>query len=264
MQHFFAEKKDIIQGDDAISRIRFTGDDYNHMVNVLRLRKGEEISVRLTDDPGKEYRFGVDCEEGKSLICTLRFIKEDNVELPAKVYLFQGLPKSDKLELIIQKCVELGVYEIIPVTCARSIVRIDEKKQDRKTERLNAISEAAAKQAGRGIIPEVLSPVSFDKALLYADSRQIKHRFIPYELSGSGSGETRDLMEKLRGCIMGDRGGEKSIAVFIGPEGGFEKEEVEEAKDHGFLPISLGKRILRTETASITFMSWLTLLLEDI
>ena len=173
------------------------------------------------------------------------------MELPAKIYLFQGLPKADKLELIIQKAVELGVYQVIPVETKRSIVKLDDKKAKTKTARWQQISEAAAKQSKRGIIPEVKEPVPFAKALQMAETMDVK--LIPYELA-EGMEKTRTLIESVKPG--------QSIAIFIGPEGGFDESEIAAAMEKGIEPITLGRRILRTETAPLAILSWLGYFLE--
>lgn len=246
MHQFFVEPFQI-QG----KQIYITGKDVKHIRNVLRMQPGEEISVRNGVD-GREYRCGIECIEEDRIICGLRFIKEEGVELPAKVYLFQGLPKADKMELIIQKAVELGVYEIIPVATKRCVVKLEEKKAAQKTARWQGISEAAAKQSRRSIIPRVGKPVSFNEAV--SRCRDMEVKFIPYELA-KGMKATKELISSLK------PGAE--IAVFIGPEGGFSEQEIELAKEGGILPITLGKRILRTETAGLTVLAWIMYQLED-
>ena len=129
MHQFFVEPSQI-QGN----RVRITGKDVNHIRRVLRMQPGEEISVSNGED-GKEYRCGIEIIEADQIICSLRFIKAEGMELPSRVYLFQGLPKADKMELIIQKAVELGVYEIIPVSTKRAVVRLEGKKALQKTAR---------------------------------------------------------------------------------------------------------------------------------
>ena len=202
---------------------------------------------------GKEYRCGIEEFLDGEVRCTLRFIKEDGVELPSHIYLFQGLPKADKMELIVQKCVELGVFEIIPVATKRAVVKLDEKKARSKTERWQGIAEAAAKQSKRGIIPQVTMPVSFAEAVKRASFMDLC--LIPYEMAEDGMSLTRELMESARSGM--------DIAVFIGPEGGFEQEEINLALENDIRPITLGKRILRTETAGLTVLSWLMYQLED-
>lgn len=250
MRQFFVEAGQI-QGD----KIEITGKDVNHIKNVLRMKPGEEISVSNGVD-GKEYRCEIEEIRQEKVICSLRFIKEEGLELPARVYLFQGLPKADKMELIIQKAVELGVYEIIPVACRRSVVKLDEKKAGNKVSRWQGIAEAAAKQSRRGIIPEVKDVMSFREALCY--SAPMDTKLIPYELEGERGGtmdDTRRLMENLKAG--------QSIAVFIGPEGGFAGEEIAGAMEAGALPITLGRRILRTETAGMTVLSIIMYHLEQ-
>lgn len=245
MHQFFVESCQI-QG----SRIVITGKDVNHIKNVLRMKQGEEISVSNGVD-GKEYRCGIEELNEESIVCELRFIREEGVELSSKIYLFQGLPKADKMELVIQKAVELGVYEIIPVATKRAVMKLDEKKKKSRVLRWQGIAQAAAKQSRRGIIPKVTDVMSFQDAVKYSSPVQIK--MIPYELS--------EGMEKTRKIIEALKPGE-DIAVFIGPEGGFSKEEIEEAARQGIVPITLGKRILRTETAGMTVLSILMYHLE--
>lgn len=173
------------------------------------------------------------------------------MELPSKVFLFQGLPKGDKMELIIQKAVELGVYEVIPVAAKRAVVKLDEKKAKGKILRWQGIAEAAAKQSRRRIIPEVQKVMTMKEAIAYASGMDI--RIIPYEMA--------EGMEKTKGIIASLKPGQ-TIAVFIGPEGGFEESEIEEAKAAGIYPITMGRRILRTETAALAILAWIMYQLE--
>ena len=173
-------------------------------------------------------------------------------ELPVKVTLFQGLPKSDKMETVIQKMVELGVYEIVPVATKRCVVKLDEKKAAAKTKRWNLISESAAKQSKRGIVPHVAEPVSFKKALEMAEAMDML--LIPYE-EAKNMEITREILSQIRPDM--------TIGVFIGPEGGFSEEEVAFATAYGAKAITLGKRILRTETAGMALMSVIMYLMED-
>ena len=245
MHHFFVEPEQIQD-----KRIVITGSDVNHIRNVLRMKPGEELAVSNGMD-GKEYRCEITELYENSVLCTLRFVKEDGLELPAKVYLFQGLPKADKMELIIQKAVELGVYEIIPVAARRCVVKLDAKKEKSKLARWQGISEAAAKQSRRRIIPKVRNVMSFSEAAAYAGDMDVK--LIPYELA--------EDMAKTRACIERIMPGQ-SVAVFIGPEGGFAEEEITLALSSRIEPITLGKRILRTETAGFTVLSFLMYHLE--
>ena len=246
MYQFFVEPSQI-QG----KRIIITGSDVNHIKNVLRMKPGEEIPVSNGMD-GREYRCGIEEFAEDTVVCTLRFVKEEGVELPAEIYLFQALPKADKMELIVQKAVELGVHEIIPVAAKRCVVKLDEKKAANKVNRWQGISEAAAKQSRRGVIPLVHTPVTFQEAVETAKDMDV--RLIPYELAEDMS-HTRSLIEAVR---PGQR-----IAVFIGPEGGFEEGEIQTALAAGIEPVTLGRRILRTETAGLTVLSWLMYHLEE-
>ena len=245
MYQFFVDP-----GAISEKQVVITGKDVNHIKNVLRMKVGEEIAVSNGVD-GREYRCGILQMTEDAVICELRFVKEDGVELPSKIYLFQGLPKADKMELIIQKAVELGVYEIIPVATKRAVVKLDAKKEKSKLARWQAISEAAAKQSKRAVIPQVHSVMSFAQALAWADTLDV--RLIPYEMA-EDMAKTRSLIEEIRPG--------QSIGIFIGPEGGFAPEEIEQAMAHAAQPITLGKRILRTETAGMTVLSILMYTLE--
>ncbi len=246
MHQFFVEPEQI-QGKQIV----ITGSDVNHIKNVLRMKAGEEISVSNGSD-GKEYRCGIEELREEEIICELRFVKEEGVELPSKIFLFQGLPKGDKMELIIQKAVELGVFEIIPVASKRAVVKLDKKKAENKTTRWQKIAEAAAGQSKRRIIPQVKEIMSFREALNY--SKCASRRIIPYELAEDIK-KTRQIFDNLKPG--------EDIAVFIGPEGGFGNDEIEEAVREGAVPITLGKRILRTETAGMTVLSILMYHLEQ-
>ena len=158
MYHFFVEPNAICD-----KTITITGKDVNHIKNVLRMRPGEEISVS-TNESDAEYRCIVRELTDDAITCELAFIKE-GTELPCKIYLYQGLPKSDKMEMIIQKAVELGAFEIIPVEMKRCVMKLDPKKTDSKIARWQAISEAAAKQSKRTVIPEIARPMSFGEAV---------------------------------------------------------------------------------------------------
>ncbi len=247
MYQFFVEPSQINVPDKCVV---IRGGDVNHIRNVLRMKPGEELNVSNGTD-GKEYRCAITAFEEDRVLCELRFVKEDKVELPARVYLFQALPKADKMEWIIQKAVELGVYRIIPVAARRCVVKLDEKKAAAKIARWQTIAEAAAKQSKRGVIPEISGVMSFAQAVELAEDMDVK--LIPYELA-EGMGKTREIIDSL--------GAGQDIAVFIGPEGGFETSEVESAVERGMIPITLGKRILRTETAGMTVLSWIMYRLE--
>lgn len=246
MYHFFIEPS-------AISNriITISGKDVNHIKNVLRMKPGEEISVS-TSESSAEYRCIIKELHDEEIICDLAFIKEEGNELPSKIYLFQGLPKSDKMELIIQKAVELGAYEIIPVEMKRCVMKLEPKKVDSKIARWQAISEAAAKQSKRTIIPEISKPLSFKEAIKKAS--ECTHKWVPYEMA-DGMSHTRELLDYVKPG--------ESVAIFIGPEGGFDTSEIDYAKEQGFEIITLGKRILRTETAGMVVISLLMMKLDS-
>lgn len=244
MQHFFVPPSQVGEGE-----ILVTGPDVNHMRNVLRMRPGEELVV--SDGNNRQYRCAVDHYEGENAFLSILEEKETDTELPSRIYLFQGLPKQEKMEWIVQKSVELGVCQVIPVATRRSVVRLDEKKAAKKVARWQQIAESAAKQAGRGYIPQVGDVQSYARALEQAAELDVV--LIPYELE-------RDV-RRSREILEGIRPGQ-SVGIFIGPEGGFEKEEVEAALAAGAHPISLGRRILRTETAGLTVLSLLMFHLE--
>ena len=245
MYQFFVEPEQIQDKEILIQ-----GSDVNHIKNVLRMRVGEELAVSNGVD-GREYRCHIAALEEDTVRCELRFIKEEGTELPSRIYLLQGLPKADKMELIIQKAVELGAYQIVPVATHRSVVKLDEKKATAKVSRWQAIAEAAANQSKRGVIPQVQQVMNWEQAINHVKELPVK--LIPYELA-EDLGRTREVLENLEPG--------QDIAVFIGPEGGFEEREVASAMAAGVTPITLGRRILRTETAGMTVLSWLMYLLE--
>ncbi len=247
MYHFFVSPENIRD-----KHIVIEGTDVNHIKNVLRMKVGDEISVSNGID-GREYRCGITAM-GDVIDCELRFIKEADVELPVHVYLFQGLCKGDKMETVIQKTTELGVYEVIPVSMERSVVKLDPKKAASKVARYQGVAEAAAKQSRRTIIPAVHEVLDMRQAVEYASA--LDKILVPYELSsGEDFSKTREVMASVQGA--------RSVAVFIGPEGGFDDTEISLLKDNDAEVISLGRRILRTETAGMVVLSWLDYILEQ-
>lgn len=246
MYQFFVETTQITE-----DQIRILGKDVNHMKNVLRMKPGEEI--RVTDsETSRSYRCEVAELYEEMVVCHILAEEEEGSELPVRIYLFQGLPKADKMELIIQKAVELGVYQIIPTACRRCVVKLDPKKEKTKLARWQQIAEAAAKQSKRSLIPEIMPVISLREA--FARSQKMQVRLIPYERA--------EGMEKTREILKGIRSGDE-VAVFIGPEGGFEEAEIEEAMRAQIKPVTLGKRILRTETAGMTVLAFLLYQLEQ-
>lgn len=244
MYHFFV-RPDQIMGDEAV----IEGSDVNHIKNVLRMKLGEKVCV---NDGEHEYFCSLVKIETEAVTAKIESINEKTSELSAKVILFQGLPKADKMETIIQKCVELGVHEIVPVQMKRCVVKLDSKKEEAKRKRWQTISESAAKQAGRGIIPQIHQMMTYKQALEYAS--EMEHILLPFEHA-----ENMDVTRRAIGAI---KKGEKA-AIFIGPEGGFEDEEVSLAETYGAAPITLGRRILRTETAGMAIIAMMGYALED-
>lgn len=234
------------------SSVSITGEDYNHIHNVLRLKVGEEVLLSSQDD--KEYLCEIaDYNETEEIVSlNVKDIFGNNRELPAHIVLFQGLPKGDKLETIIQKAVELGASEIVPVSMHRSVVKWDDKKAVKKIERLQSIALSAAKQSKRGKIPKVCGLVSMKEACAYA--KELENVIIPYEMA-----EGMNASKK----VVKDASAGGSIGIFIGPEGGFTPEEVAMVEEIGGTQISLGHRILRTETAGMVILSLLMFELEQ-
>lgn len=233
MYNFFVDKSKR-QGDCYF----ITGADFNHIKNVLRMNVGDTF---LVSENGISSLCEIESLEGDTV--TARIIEENynDTNLPVKIYLFQGLPKSDKMELIIQKAVELGAEGITPVEMNRCVVKLDDKKKKSKTARWQAIAESAAKQSKRNAIPEVADVVTYKKALEMA--KKLDLLLVPYE-SKNGMADTKSALAQMESGM--------SVGILIGPEGGFEESEVESAFQIGGKVISLGKRILRTETAAIT------------
>lgn len=245
MYHFFVNETQIEE-----KQITILGTDVNHIKNVLRMKIGEKILV--SNGSNRDYLCEITQIASDVVQAGILEIDETGTELPARIYLFQGLPKADKMELIIQKAVELGVYEIVPVATKRSIVKLDAKKEESKQKRWQAIAESAAKQSKRMLIPNITSVMTFKEALRYAQT--FEHKLVPYE-NATGMQGTKEILNQIKPGT--------SIGVWIGPEGGFEEDEIDLAVQNGCEKITLGKRILRTETAGLTTLSILMFLLEQ-
>lgn len=243
MFNFFAD-----ENNKQNSHYIIDGADYNHIKNVLRMDVGDTCLISCG---GKSDLCRIDAVLGDSI--SFEIIEEDymDTELPVKIYLFQGLPKVDKMEYIIQKTVELGVYGIVPVQMSHCVVKLDEKKAKSKQTRWQAICESAAKQSKRNIVPEIFDVCNFSRALRFAETLDLI--LVPYE-NKDGMSSTIEALEKLKDV--------KTVGIFIGPEGGFDKSEIEKALESEAKIISLGKRILRTETAAITAVGMCMLKLE--
>ena len=244
MYHFFVAPEQLSEWE-----ARITGPDVNHIVNVLRMKVGERLMISAGED--WEYLCEIRALSREAVELTVLEENADVRELPVEITLYQGLPKGDKLELIIQKAVELGVRRVVPVETRRCVAKLDKRKAEARVRRWQAIAESAAKQSGRGIVPEVLPVMKWKEALEYA--RQLDVKMIPYE-KAAGINATKQLIASVS---FG-----QSVGIFIGPEGGFEEAEVEAAKEIGAVPVTLGRRILRTETAGMTILSILMYHLE--
>ncbi len=232
MAWFFAGEG--IRGDEYL----ITGEDARHIEKSLRMKAGEELLLADTDD--KEHRCVIEEISSEGVRVKVLSSTPCLQEADVKITLYQSLTKGDKMDLIVQKAVELGVYRIVPVITSRCVSRPDEKSLRKKVERWQKISLSAAQQSCRGIIPRVAEAISYKEALL--ESKTSDRRIIFYEGGG----------EKLSAILEGKVA---EVAIFIGPEGGFELSEVEAAKESGVVPATLGKRILRAETAPLAALS---------
>lgn len=243
MYQFFVSDAQISTTDVVIE-----GGDVNHIKNVLRMKCGEKI--RISSDSGRNFYCAVSEISDAFVRADILEELEENTELPNRIYLFQGLPKSDKMELIIQKAVELGVHEIVPVAMKNCVAKLDEKKAASKIARWQEIAKSAAKQSKRSLIPEVKMPLSYKLAVQQA--MELDVILVPYE-NEHGMQATREVIEGIQPG--------QSVGIFIGPEGGFDDVEIELIKENVHL-ISLGNRILRTETAGLATLAMLVYHLE--
>ncbi len=244
MPRFFVDKDQIEDNN-----ITITGTDVNHIRSVLRMRPGENITV--SDGSGTDYYCSIVDLDPRQVRLQVIDRWQSFSELPVRITLYQGLPKADKMDLIVRKCVELGVFRIVPVITSRTVSRPEPSKLEKKRQRWQGISESAAKQAGRAVIPELAPAMTFRQAL--QESRSLDTVLMPYE-KAAGMDAARTLVHGLGDC--------RSAGILIGPEGGFADEEVEAAQAAGIKTISLGHRILRTETAGMAVMSILMFELE--
>lgn len=232
MPKYFTEPENIKDGF-----IEIFSDEAKHILNVMRMEIGDTLTI--CDGQSNDCLCRI-CETGKNCLkAKIEETTKSESEPKTKITLYQGLPKSDKMELIIQKCVEIGVCRIVPVITERAVVKIEKgAKEDKKTERWQKIAESAAKQSGRGIIPAVERPMKFKDAI--EEAVKNGEAIIPYE-----NEKDRGLKEFVKNSKA------ENIGIFIGPEGGFDKKEIEFAVENGVMSVTLGKRILRTETAGI-------------
>lgn len=247
MFQFFVDKSQIHESEGLAY---ITGPDVNHISHVLRMKPGEQFYVTDGERQGK-YLCALKSVSAEQVVCDIVQNITDTTELPCEIVLYQGLPKADKMELIIQKAVELGASRIVPVETKRSVVKLDAKKAQAKIGRWQGIAEAAAKQSKRDVIPVIGELVTLKEALKEAADFEVS--MMPYE-NAEGMAFTRSLLESI---CPGQR-----VAIFIGPEGGFDDSEVEAALSMGTKPVTLGRRILRTETAGLAILSMLVYVLE--
>lgn len=228
------------------TQIKIIGEDVNHIKNVLRKNIKDKIEICNSED-GKNYLCEIKQIEKEKILCDIIEEKNGNTEPKTHVHIYQGLPKSDKMELIIQKAVELGVAEITPTNMSRCIVKLDGKEQKKKIERWQKISEVAAKQSGRDIIPKINEIISINQIAKQCEGYDLI--LLAYE------NEKENRLKKEIENIKESKKENLKIAVIIGPEGGIAPEEVEKIKKEGAKIITLGKRILRTETVALNVLS---------
>ena len=246
MDRFFVEKKNVnLENNKCI----IEGEDVKHISKVLRCRIGEELEI--CDNDNNEY------------ICEITNIDKSQVELDIlervdikresdlKIKVYQGLPKGPKMEMILQKLTEVGVDEIILVQTKRTVVKVDDKKEDKKIERWERIIYEAAKQSKRGKIPTLRGVLTFKEAL--ADMGENDFNIAPYE-----NERTKSIKQAIKGVDI------NNVGIFVGPEGGFEDTEIEAIEEIGGQSVSLGPRILRTETASLVASSIVLYELSDL
>lgn len=235
MHKFFVEDNQINN-----EKIIINNEDYNHIANVLRMKKGEFILI-TNKDSKETFNCEIDEINSNEVICNILNKENKEIELNVNIDLFQGLPKADKMEYIIQKCVELGVHKIVPVNMKYCIAKI--KDEEKKNLRWNKISEVASKQSKRNIIPKIEKSISI--STLCSEIENYDLVIVAYE-----NEENNTLKDVLKGNSK-----IKNIAVIVGPEGGISTDEIEKLKECGAKIVSLGNRILRTETAPIAILS---------
>lgn len=250
MYQFFVEDEQVaFDAEQKTGKICITGTDVNHIRNVLRMKTGEK--VRVSDRSGHAFFCCLEEIAGDYVSARIEYADETGTELDNPIWLFQGLPKSDKMELIIQKATELGVSEVIPVSMKNCVVKLDAKKADNKNKRWQTIAESAAKQSKRTVIPVIRPLMNWKEALELAKTLDVV--LVSYE-NERGMEATRE--------IIGHITPGQSIGIFIGPEGGFSEEEITGLPDE-MHRISLGRRILRTETAGLATLAMLVYQLDE-
>lgn len=235
------------------------GEDARHLATVLRAKEGETVSLASPD--GSSYMAEITSVSPEEIALHISFKESFGVELPMKVTLFQALPKGERMEWVLQKCTELGVSRIVPVELARCVSRVEPSKEKKKLERWEKILESAAKQSKRAVIPSLLPVLRFSpKKESFEDAwRKISGEALPpLRLFPHENASPSDALLP----VLRERKKEDEIAYIIGPEGGFTEEETEALVKAGFRMLSLGRRILRTETAAMTMMAAIMLQTE--
>lgn len=235
--------------------IMILGEDVKHIKNVLRKQQGDKIEI-CNQDNGKAYECKITkIEDYQILSEILEELKEEENNI--KVDIYQGLPKADKMELIIQKSVELGVNSIIPVNMKRCVVKIQPKDENKKIERWQKIAESAAKQSGRSVVPEV------KKIVTIQDIASLRKEYDLVIVAYENEKENKIKKELIKAKKILQEKGQVKLAIVIGPEGGLEEKDVELLKQNGAEIITLGNRILRTETVALNVLSIIMYELEN-
>lgn len=249
MPRFFIQRQQVNE-----DMIRLCGEDAHHIARSLRMAVGDELTV--CDMQGREYECTIESfDDDREVLVRICSSKQSEREPLCRIHVFQALPKGDKLDTVIQKAVECGAYSIIPFESERCVVRVKPEAEQRKIERRQKISAEAAKQCGRSVIPQVTSTVNFEEMLSLASKCDV--RLFCYE--GDGTEPLGNVLQTVKGSLTKN---DATVAVVIGSEGGFSQNEVERAKACGLVPVGLGKRILRTETASGFVLSCLVYVTE--
>lgn len=248
MPKFFVKSEQINN-----NKITIIGEDVNHIKNVLRLKIDDNIQI-CNVDTSINYTCGISKINNESIECIIFNEAKSNCESNIQVHIFQGLPKADKMELIIQKSVELGASEIIPVEMKRCVVKIDEKSKQKKIERWQKISEVAAKQSGRDIVPKINNIVNI-KSICNSIN---KYDIVLLAYENEKENTLKNELIKLKGK------NNLKIGIIIGPEGGIDEQEVNMLKQSGAKIITLGNRILRTETVALVVTGIIMYELENL
>lgn len=257
MSKFFVRDEQINKNN-----IQILEDDVNHIVNVLRMKKDDELQI-CNQDTGENYIAKIIEITKKSVECEIKEKLDKTTESNVKITLFQGIPKFEKMELIIQKNTEVGVEKIVPVIMERTVVKLDEKLAIKKVERWQKIAEIAAKQSMRDIIPKIENVIKIKDIEKF--SSNFDSILVAYENEEKNMLKT-ELIKIREEKSKKENYNEKNIyniAIVIGPEGGIAEKEIDILKNNGAKFVSLGKRILRTETAGIVMSGNIMYELEE-